>query len=67
MKTKQQQLERLVSDLKIRWNDLEPVIENNTVKIDASHLQRSEINQLQKYCEHRKFEMQKSVTFKITL
>lgn len=66
MKSKQIQLEKIVSSLKMRF-DVEPRIENNSIVIDAGSLSIGELGKLQKFCEHRAYEMevQKSVTFKI--
>ena len=66
--TKQIQLESLVSAIKMRF-DVEPEIQNNSIKIDASRLSIGELYKLEKYCHNRAAEMEvvKNVTFKITL
>lgn len=69
MKTsKLTQLESLVSAIKMRF-DVEPEIQNNSIKIDASRLSIGELYKLEKYCHNRAAEMEvvKDVTFKITL
>ena len=68
MNTKQIQLEKIVSSIKMRF-DCEPVIQNNSIRIDAGGLTIDELRKLEKYCENRRYEMQvlKSVTFKISL
>ena len=66
--TKIMQLESLVSSIKMRF-DVEPEIQNNSIKIDASRLSIGELYKLEKYCHNRAAEMEvvKDVTFKITL
>ena len=67
-RTKIMQLESLVSSIKMRF-DVEPEIENTSIKIDASRLSIGELYKLEKYCKNRAAEMEvvKNVTFKITL
>ena len=66
--TKQIQLEKLVSSIKMRF-DVEPVIENSSIKINAGGLSIGDLYKLEKYCHNRAAEMEivKDVTFKITL
>lgn len=61
-------LERLASNIKLRF-DVEPEIENNTIRIDAGGLSIDELRQLQRYIAKQKAEMEieKSITFKISL
>ena len=65
---KQLKLEKLVSSIKMRFN-VEPEIQNNAIKINAGPLALSELAKLEKYCHNHAviLEVEKSVTFKITL
>ena len=65
---KQLKLEKLVSSIKMRFN-VEPEIQNNAIKINAGSLELSELAKLEKYCHNQAaiLEVEKSVTFKITL
>lgn len=65
---KQMKLEKLASSIKMRFG-VEPEIENNAIKINAGSLELSELAKLEKYCHNQAaiLEVEKSVTFKITL
>ena len=65
---KQLKLEKLVSSIKMRFN-VEPEIQNNAIRINAGSLELSELAKLEKYCHNQAaiLEVEKSVTFKITL
>ena len=62
------QLEKIVSSIKMRFN-VEPEIQNHAIVIHAWNLSLSDMANLQRYCQHRAYELEvtKSVTFKITL
>lgn len=66
--TKQIQIEKLVSLIKMRF-DVEPEIQNNSIKINAGNLSIGELYKLEKYCHNRAAEMEvvKNVTFKISI
>ena len=62
------QLKKIVSSIKMRF-DVEPVIQNHAIVINAGNLSLSDMANLQRYCQNRAYELEvtKSVTFKITL
>lgn len=66
--TKQIHLEKVVSQIKMRF-DVEPEIQNNSIRINAGNLSIVELAKLEKFCHNRQYEMEveKHVNFKITL